>query len=758
MKVSVFFCLAALFLTPVLLNGQVTDSSVRSIKTETRETISSLQSEARALMSTTTDPEKDLPQALKIIRKSEQLSHQLKNKEGIARSQVLYAQYWRLSGDNEKGKSFAEKAENSAETLHFYSVLGTAYQELYEYYDWYTQLDTKTKYLEKALEAFRKKSSNKEMADMLSLASEHYNYTGDNTKAIACGEEAIALYKSAGEKDLINIYRIMGYNYSTAGNLKKALEYSLIGARYGEEHGNLPFQMSYINSQISGIYHQLKEPDRSREYLVKALENAKQSQDTTQIYSISSNIVHNFISLNRYRDAERFLKKTERDYKTDAPHLNLTLKVCFTTIYTKLKEYPAAARYCSQMMAIVNQYQDRLPPHIVFNARHTATSFYFKSGKYAEAKKMLQSNLPYAEKSPGYINKKTVYTSAFKIDSVLGNYKDAFRYYQLVKKIDDSLFNIDKNKQLSQLQLQYETEKKDKDIQLKNQNIRLLTKEGELQKATVAKVTFTRNLTFAAIILLLLIAVILYKGYRNKQLINRKLEKQREEIYHKNVCLSKLVEEKEWLVREIHHRVKNNLQIVMSLLSTQSFYLKDEAALTAIQDSQHRVHSMSLIHQKLYQSDNMAAIAMQVYIHELIAYLKDSFDTGKIVFQVNVDDMELDVSQAVPIGLILNEAITNAIKYAFKDITEAIIRVSLKMHPGNSFELIIADNGAGLPQNFDLKKVDSLGMSLMQGLSGDLEGQFEIFNDHGTFIRITFVHNHFEHETHLDYNIENRTL
>src|SRR5262249_22759774 len=149
---------------------------------------------------------------------------------------------------------------------------------------------------------------------------------------------------------------------------------------------------------------------------------------------------------------------------------------------------------------------------------------------------------------------------------------------------------------------------------------------------------------------------------------NGQRQKNNKMVTQKNEQLQYLLKEKEWLVREIHHRVKNNLQIVMSLLNSQSAYIDNEPALTAIHDSQHRVQAMSLIHQKLYNSENLSSIEMSNYIRELAYNLRDSFNAGKhIRFNFNIESIEMDVSQAVPVGLILNEAITNSIKYAFPD-------------------------------------------------------------------------------------------
>lgn len=206
--------------------------------------------------------------------------------------------------------------------------------------------------------------------------------------------------------------------------------------------------------------------------------------------------------------------------------------------------------------------------------------------------------------------------------------------------------------------------------------------------------------------------------------------------------IKKLYHEKEWMINEIHHRVKNNLQVVISLLNTQSAYLDNKDAILAIQNSQHRMHAMSLIHQKLYQSENLATIDISWYIYELVKYLSDHFDVEKkINFEIDTEKLELDVAQAVPLGLILNEAVSNAIKHAFPDGEKGIIKISLKKMHAETNELTIADNGIGLAEDFKSENSNSLGMNLMIGLTDQLGGTFDYKNTNGLTIIITFIKN-----------------
>lgn len=217
----------------------------------------------------------------------------------------------------------------------------------------------------------------------------------------------------------------------------------------------------------------------------------------------------------------------------------------------------------------------------------------------------------------------------------------------------------------------------------------------------------------------------------------KKLKKQQKEINSKNLSLHRLVEEKEWLVKEIHHRVKNNLHTINSLLESQSAYLKDEA-LQAITDSRHRVYAMSLIHQKLYNSEvNVTAIDMQAYLNELVSYLRDGFDNGES-YQIKIQSvpLTLDVSLALPIAQIMNEAITNSIKHAFENRHKGYIQVSINPTGPDAWEFRVSDNGKGLPKDFSIGSSPSLGIKLMKGLSEDILADFKISSNDGTIVSI----------------------
>jgi two-component sensor histidine kinase len=316
------------------------------------------------------------------------------------------------------------------------------------------------------------------------------------------------------------------------------------------------------------------------------------------------------------------------------------------------------------------------------------------------------------------------------VDSAQGNFASAVDHLQKARRMNDELFNERKSIQFNQLKVRYETEQKD-------QNIQLLTKKGELQKILLDEERTRRNAIIGGAVMLLLLLGVGYNRYRLKQRSNLQLQTQQAEINQKNNSLQKLLSEKEWLLKEIHHRVKNNLQFIISLLNIQSSYLDNDVAITAIRESQSRMYTMSLIHQKLYQSDEIAVINMEKYIRELISYLKDSLLSGsQIHFDLQIDDIELEATQAAPVGLILNEAVTNAIKYAFTDGRAGVITIQLLYTSAEDILLSIADNGRGLAK--EEKRQGSLGMVLIETLSEQLEGTLTITSHNGLTIAILF--------------------
>ena len=200
------------------------------------------------------------------------------------------------------------------------------------------------------------------------------------------------------------------------------------------------------------------------------------------------------------------------------------------------------------------------------------------------------------------------------------------------------------------------------------------------------------------------------------------------------------LQEKEILLKEIHHRVKNNMQVVSSILQLQSGYIQDPVALAMFQECRDRIQSMALIHERLYQSSDLAQIDFAEYIRSLVSMLISSHrPTGfDLRSEVNIKSISLDLDTAIPIGLIVNELVINALKYAFKGLSQGEIKVGLKLVDDLSYELEISDNGGGIPEGFDISKATSLGLRLVKILSKQIQGTLSVANENGAHFRVKF--------------------
>jgi two-component system, sensor histidine kinase PdtaS len=206
------------------------------------------------------------------------------------------------------------------------------------------------------------------------------------------------------------------------------------------------------------------------------------------------------------------------------------------------------------------------------------------------------------------------------------------------------------------------------------------------------------------------------------------------------IQIEKALQEKEVLMREIHHRVKNNLQVVTSLLNLQSHYISDEKAYSAVQAGRNRVQSMALIHQFLYRdAGNLTSLRIKDYIHELLTYIQDTNDKEglKITLIENADDIELDIDTVVPLGLIINELVTNAYKYAFAGRQSGTIRLSFtRQHGLNGCLLRLADDGVGIQTELTLQKSRSFGYRMIRAFAEKLEGTLTIDVEQGTVVSL----------------------
>lgn len=490
------------------------------------------------------------------------------------------------------------------------------------------------------------------------------------------------------------------------------------------------------------IYIDLGMPEAAAAYYHKALSLAITERDTAVMQFLTGQLACAYIALQDPATALKYLMNEKTYYPPVTTNARIQMVSAFLYAYILQDRTDRARPYAEELKQLLPSLdqQDAERPLILMSllTYSLAVKRYTEAIQYGTAAEVL---LRKYRLLPQMVR---LYNQWYKADSALGNYNDAIKHYQQYKYYSDSMFSLAKAGQVSQLQVKMDADRKEHDLQLKEQDIALLTREAQLQTTALQKTQLTRNVIIGGVLML---AVCLFLGYNRYQLklrSNHQLKVKQQEVREQHTSLQlllekqkKLLQEKEYLVQEIHHRVKDNLEIVMSLLKTQSGFLRDEAALKAISESRSRMQAIYLIHQKLYQQDSHSLVNMKSYISELVDYLKQGIlPDHQIDFQVDVAPVALDVAYTVPIGLTLNEAVTNAIKYAFTDT--GTIAVSLKETGRQQLTLTIADNGKGFPAVKPDNGRQSMGLMLMNVLSEQLEGELAIQHDKGVTISLSF--------------------
>ncbi|AYL94536.1 histidine kinase dimerization/phosphoacceptor domain -containing protein [Mucilaginibacter celer] len=592
---------------------------------------------------------------------------------------------------------------------------------------------------------FKQNGKKVDEADMIrSIADIHLN---QKKLDLAEGElkQALKQYQSVGYKRLATTYHSLAEISKQKIDLHNELRYRLEVIKTMEGTADTALADFYY-AKVALVYADLNKYDQSLTYILKSAEILKQRKQYEDFYGYLSLIIYDYITAKRPKEALAYLKKAVNDVPPVILAQQVDMYEAFGNIYVALKDYPKAELYYLKMMEVYKTTtfnkdfyttnEQMVTDFVHYN--ETMGGFYLLTRQFKKAGVYTEQILKLKPESIRPITLTKIHRMQFRVDSAAGNYVSAIKHFEINKRIDDSLFNAIKNKQIEELDFTYKTN-------ATKQQIKLLQMQTNSQKAEIQKANMQRNITFAGVAMLLAIAGFAFNGYRLKQQSNRQLQLKQAEINAQNTSLQKLVhekdnllDEKDWLLKEVHHRVKNNLQIVMSLLNTQSAFLKNNAALAAIRESQNRVQAIALIHQKLYSNSGVAYIDMSVYINELISYLADCYNpSGRgIRFEQTVQPIKLDVGQAVPVGLILNEAITNSIKYAFEG-RGGEIKIALQLAE-ETIVLTIADNGNGLPPGFDVRQANSLGMEMMKALSKQLGGYFKIENCQGAVITVEF--------------------
>ncbi len=393
----------------------------------------------------------------------------------------------------------------------------------------------------------------------------------------------------------------------------------------------------------------------------------------------------------------------------------------------------AARRYVSKAdsLFLLIPFKDNREDYYTARVR-----LFMAEGRFVEARHQLDNFLNYAHERNSKATKLKAYRELRALYTETENWRSANALADSIEDIQVYLTRADQKQLIYDLEAKYQTD-------LKNAEIARLKNETLINQLQIEKERRKIWALVGGLILALMAILGVAFAFRIKQRANQQLQRV-------NADLRKALDQNTMLMKEIHHRVKNNLQVVSSLLNLQGKFEKDAAVIQAINTGKERVHSISLLHKTLYDNQDLRSVRVRPYFTELIEHLVNSYlgPDNKLDLTQRIDNFLLDIDTLVPLGLIANELITNTFKYAFRENPEPALLFELT-HEGSLITLAVRDNGPGLPINSLPRRSRSLGMQLIYSFAERLEADIRIENSDGCHVILQFESQHNSLQTRI---------
>ena len=738
------YCFSAI--SASALPQQPNETAIRQMPPDERK-VHALLGLAASYIDLPGSDQKDMSAARIYITSAQILSAKLRFIEGQANSFIYMSKIYRESGNGSEGIAAARKSLNYFRRHPYLKAASDAYFEMANYYDINSDSSTieKIYYYKRGVTCLEKRAPNTiQLADAFKFLGDLYNCNVERDNALIVLHKALAIYRSLGKQNLQETYCLIGTALLGKNDFKEAVKYHLLAVKAVQLSNDSSATAIMVYNRLAVAYSFIGNHKKALSCYKDAFKLAERSNESDGLIVARTNIAAEYLFMHQERAALKELKLILNSNPTD-PGDRIMLLSRVLSCYTILKDFELAKPYYFQLIPLLKNKD--LKNLYYQKASMSMMQYLFKTKQYGEVGKYVYAfkevPVKYISSDIGILAQDMIY----QLDSIKGDFRSALRNRGILANMQFENLKKSKDKEVARLQIEYETQKKDQELAFSHKNVRILQQKNAMQVSALLDQKLIRNLFIAGAALLALLLAMSFNRYQLKKKANSRLSEQQEEINSQNDYLKELLQEREWLLKEIHHRVKNNLQIVISLLNSQSLYLTDPAMLDVLRESQNRMNSISLIHQKLYQEDNLGGVYMPNYIYELTQHLRSSFAVkGSISFKTDIAPVTLDVGQAVPLGLILNEAITNAIKYAFGDQEHGNIHIELKEPQPGNLELYIIDNGYGFPAEFKPEDSTSLGMSLMHGLAGQLDADMEITGTKGVRIMLKWRHHNLVNE------------
>lgn len=724
---------------------QIDTKNIHGLRSVSVQNIDTLIALAVAYVTRPGENKVDLDSAKLLLEKAKRLNDQAKNEIDEGKIYFVYSTAFREGGDTATAHLYLKSCISYFQNKHAYLELGDAFMEEAYYYDISTpdQLAQKVNCYEQASEQFQQTNDKEKLGFALKNLADLEQVRNNYGKALHILFQALDAYKECNYKPLQGVYDLLGATYGSIRDYPNAVKYGLLAVQAAENVGDTSIQMSTIYFRLSLAYTHWLHLSEAVYNIEKAIGVALKYKDQQAAYIILPSLALTEIPAGNWKKALITIKEINSTMMPKSLLDSINLHSAYVFSMVAGKQFSDAGAHATQLKAIIKAHKHD-SQNIGLEMAYYAILKYFRDiNAFKDLHDYAIDAVALCKRVDPGMGLARSYQALSTSDSARGNFKEALSSYTALTKIKDFDFNQSKTIQFAELEVLYQSDKKNKEIILKQKDIALLKNQNSLQELGLQKERTTRNIIIVSALSLLTIISV---GYVIKQRYSNQLDKKQQKIDKQNNTLKellsgqqKLVKEKEWLVKEIHHRVKNNLQIVISLFNTQSQFLDNPSALEAIKEGRERMQAIALIHQKLYQPEQGSLVKMASYIPEMVNNLKSGFtDTRNITFQLDVDEINLDASQAVPVGLILNEAITNAIKYAFPARRKGIIQVFFKQLDHEKTMLKINDNGVGFSGQFNIDEYGSLGMRLIKLFAEQLEADLHIKNNAGVETTLYF--------------------
>jgi len=511
-------------------------------------------------------------------------------------------------------------------------------------------------------------------------------------------------------KDLAFLNTQLGYVYERRGRLDRAADYAMEALRLGEEQ-NDKRAIAVAYSDLSNIFWKQAKYDKGLKYGIKAIILFEERGIMDLDYDFTLYVVaNNYLKLNRHEEALKYFEHSLAIGERYGFYNNLSdVYISLVDLYAYLNEYKKAEN--AGLNAI--KYAELLDnDFMLMRSWLSIGKLQNLQGKYKNGIESLQMSLNVATSDFGdefYLSQ--AYEALGKAFAGDHNYMEAYKAFSEYDGLKKEIFTAESDHRIALLQTEFDVAQKEDTI--------------ILQRGTIKKQQSNQTLTSIITGLLLFLLVLGVLSIRN----NRR----------KNILLQHQNKEKEFLIKEIHHRVKNNMEVVSSLLSLQSTHIDDKKIKENMHQIQNRIQSMSMIHQNLYQGKNLATIEMRNYFKILGDYVLHSYGAEqRISMFFDMKKIQLNVDIATPIGLIVNELITNSLKYAFPHNLHGKITISLEQKTTH-LELKVNDNGIGFTEG-NKANGTGFGTQLIALLTKQLDGKMVLRQKKGTSVSFEFQH------------------